>query len=107
MAGAQDGAHMVPETTADAMTIVGGAADTLRAAWTSAESALANAEGQLGGGPMGQAFMAAYRPGAPGTADMIKTGARVLRQLADAGTASVTDYVGTDEARRAAFDGLR
>lgn len=107
MAGTQGGAHMVPGTAADAMTVVGGAADTLRAAWTSAETALADTEGQLGGGPMGQAFMAAYRPGAPGTADMIKRGVGVLRQLADAGTASVTDYVGTDEARRAAFDGLR
>lgn len=98
---------MAPGEAVDAMTVARTAADGLRTAWDAARAAVAAAEARLGGGPMGQAFMAAYGPGAPAVVGMVDTGVEVLRRFADAGTASARDYVGADGAGRAAFDRIR
>lgn len=106
MADTGDRAEMAPGATSDAMAVLANAAHGLRGAWESAGRALAGAEGQLGAGPMGQAFMTRYAPGAPMTAAMLDLSVKALEHHAGVGFASVADYVAADDAGRAAFDSI-
>lgn len=98
--------QMSPAATGDAASVLATAAQGFRSAWSSARGRLTAAEGALGNGPMGQAFLGVYRPGAPATVAQVLLSIAATDKLAQAGRTGVDAYTGADDAGRAAFEAV-
>ncbi len=96
MAGAGDGARMDPAGVADAMRALRTAGTDFVSGWSSACSQISGLDGQLGKGPLGQAFMTGYRPGATEIAGAADRGSRIPGEYAAAGEGCIGLYTGMD-----------
>lgn len=96
MAGEGDRAAMDPAGVGDAMRALRTAGTEFVSGWSSAGSQISGLGGQLGKGPLGQAFMAGYRPGATEIAASAERGSQIPGQYADAGEGCVGLYTGMD-----------
>ncbi|MFC4858805.1 hypothetical protein [Actinophytocola glycyrrhizae] len=103
MAGAGDRAAMDPAAVGDALRALRTAGTEFVNGWSSANSRISGLDGQLGKGPLGQAFMAGYRPGAAEIAGSADRGCRIPGQYADAGEGCVGLYTGMDGDSAAGF----
>lgn len=98
-----DGANIDPAGVAGALAALRAAGDRFAAGWAAAGGTINALAGGLGNGPLGQAFMAAYRPGAEAVARSADEGSRVPGVYADTGAQCVAGYVSADGTSAAAI----
>jgi hypothetical protein len=84
--------------TSDAMGLFDDAGATFGSDWSGALQTIQDSAGQLGGGPLGEAFMSKYKGPAITTAQRATEAAYVPERLAAAGLECVRDYYQADEA---------
>ncbi|MFD2473663.1 hypothetical protein [Amycolatopsis silviterrae] len=101
------GLHMETAGAEKAFDALARAREAIAQAWTGGASAIDGANGQLGKGKIGQAFMSVYQPEVQnaGTSVQLVTGKGA--QLFGAGRASIADYLRSDDGGKSAFAGLR
>lgn len=75
-------------------------------AWSSGQAGINGSQGQLGKGPMGQAFVGIYQPLVQQTGQQVQALSGSAQQLVGAGTASIADYLQTSDRLRATFAAL-
>ncbi|WAL67849.1 hypothetical protein ORV05_08780 [Amycolatopsis cynarae] len=93
---------MYPAETNLQMAKLRGVGDDLKTAWQNAKNEI-TAEGKIGSGPLGEKFMAQYKPGEKSFFEVMDgtpgklaiTGA--YQDYADAGESAVRKYEGTDD----------
>ncbi|MGH3762744.1 hypothetical protein [Actinophytocola sp.] len=98
-----DRAAMDPAAAGDGLRALRTAGDDFVSGWTAASSQISGLAGQLGGGPLGQAFMSSYQPGATEVAASADRGSVVPGQYADAGESCLGLYGGMDGESAAGF----
>lgn len=101
--GDSGGMRMETDATTQVMAALAKAGTAILKGWTQSRQTIAGMEGRLGQGPMGQAFMAAYKPAANGLDPQVQSCAAAPLALADAGHRSAADYELADEIARDSF----
>ena len=82
------------------------ATDVIQQAWSNGQAAIGAAEGQLGRGKLGLAFMSVYRPEADRAGQQVQALTVGGQDLVAAGQRSVAEYEATDQRIRAEFERL-
>jgi hypothetical protein len=77
----------------EALSTVGTA---LTAGWSAVRSEIIGLDGQLGQGPLGQAFVSGYRPAATAIAETADKCCQLPQRFAEAGHQCVADYTRAD-----------
>jgi hypothetical protein len=77
----------------DALSTVG---TTLTAGWSAVQSEIAALDGQLGQGPLGQAFISGYRPTATAIVQSADKCCQTPGRFAEAGHQCAADYTQAD-----------
>lgn len=95
---------MDPVAVTEALRVLRTAGTDFVSGWSSASAQISRLDGQLGKGPLGQAFMTGYRPGATEIAGSADRGCQIPGQYADAGEGCVGHYGGMDSESAAGFD---
>ncbi|WP_328605802.1 hypothetical protein OG943_38335 [Amycolatopsis sp. NBC_00345] len=97
------GMHMDTGGTTGAMSSLASADAAVEQAWSSARGQIDGIGGQLGQGPLGQAFMAGYRPAVTQIDQTVQTTVTAGMKLAQAGRQSIADYVRADNQAASSF----
>ncbi|MFJ6672011.1 hypothetical protein ACIQMJ_12960 [Actinosynnema sp. NPDC091369] len=98
-----NGVHMDVVEAATAMEGFTEAGATFASEWSGTLAAIERAAGELGRGPLGEAFMSRYRGPAATTGQRATEAAQVPERFGAAGLACVEDYVRADDAARRAM----
>ena len=106
MAAVPDGVHVDVKVARDAMEAVRMTGESLVATWSGADAVVSDLGGQLGGGPLGAAFMAGYRPAVARTADFAARCCPLPGRLSEAGLHSLAEYEAADLVAREYFSSL-
>ncbi|WP_163509595.1 hypothetical protein [Fodinicola acaciae] len=102
-----NGADIDAQNTGKALTGVANAAKAVQQAWSGGQQAIGASQGQVGKGPMGQAFMSVYTPAVQEAGAVEQAMTAGAGQLVSAGNDAITQYIQTDAQLRTTFDGLR
>ncbi|MBK1788482.1 hypothetical protein [Prauserella cavernicola] len=98
------GAELDQAATGAAMAELRAAGEAFVSGWAEADASIATLAGTLGGGPVGQAFLSTYRPGAEAVSSSAAEGSALPGQYADIGRRCVADYLGADAAGAVALE---
>lgn len=90
------GAHMDPETVAEAGRRLQASGDRLATAWTSAKSAIAGHESGIGAGRLADAFRRGYLPAGEAARSNADPFPGHFAELSSATSISATIYLNTD-----------
>jgi hypothetical protein len=100
------GLSMEDTNTGKALGAVTQSSSAIDQAWSGGQAAISGAQGQLGRGPMGQAFLGIYQPAVQAAGQQVQSLSAGALQLVGAGKTSVADYLHTDDRARATFGAL-
>jgi uncharacterized protein YaaW (UPF0174 family) len=101
-----DGLSMETAGTSQAMTSLDTAGSTLAQGWATARSTIDSLGGQLGQGPLGQAFIQGYQPAAAAASQAMDATIPALQQLAQLGRQGVSTYTQANQNAGNAYNGL-
>ena len=106
MAPGPDRLSMATTPTEQVMAKLSAVGADLVAGWSAAASDVTATAGQLGRGPLGEAFLQGYRGHADEVAQLADICCRKPAELADAGKQSVGEYAAADTLLAQAFERL-
>ncbi|MGQ0837674.1 hypothetical protein [Actinokineospora sp.] len=101
------GVSMAPAELGDAMRLLSAAGERFGVEWQSHQGVISAGEGAIGGGRLAAAFRPNYGPAAESVRAAAGRIPGAFGATSAAGTASATEYVGTDADAARQFAGVR